>query len=86
MKLSLSAEQHQALVEHEGELIEVIDEVSHARFVLLPIEQFDRIKALLTADEFDVRDSYAAQSAALGAAGWDDAALDIYNDYDANRT
>jgi len=85
MALSLSAEQHQAIVNHPGEIVEVIDEVSRARFVLLPVEQFERIKALLTSDEFDVRDTYAAQSAALAVAGWDDPELDIYNDYDANR-
>jgi hypothetical protein len=69
MSLSLSPEQRQALADHPGELVELVDEVSRARFVLLPAEQFDRIKALLTTDEFDIREMYAAQSAALGAAG-----------------
>lgn len=85
MGITLSAEQRQALADRPGELVELVDEVSQARFVLLPAEQFDRIKALLTADEFDVRETYAAQSAALSAAGWDDPELDIYNDYDAHR-
>lgn len=85
MSISLSAELRQALADHPGEPVEFVDEVSHARFVLLPAEQFERIKALLTNDEFDLRETYAAQSAALGAAGWDDPELDIYNDYDANR-
>ncbi len=69
MSLTLSAEQRQALAEHPGEPVELIDEVSRARFVLLPAEQFDRIKALLTTDEFDIRETYSAQSAALEAAG-----------------
>lgn len=86
MSITLSAEQRQAIADHPGEPVELIDEVSQARFVLLPAEQFDRIKALLSTDEFDVRESYAAQSAALAAAGWDDPELDIYNDYDAHRT
>jgi len=86
MSISLSAQQRQALAAHPGEPVELIDEVSSARYVLLPAEQFDRIKALLTSDEFDVRETYAAQSTALAAAGWDDPELDIYNDYDANRT
>jgi hypothetical protein len=85
MTLSLTAEQRRALADHPGEPVEVIDEVSHARFVLLPAEQFDRVKALVAADEFDIRETYAAQDAALRAAGWDDPELDIYNDYDANR-
>ena len=85
MSISLSTEQRQALADRPGEPIELVDEVSQARFVLLPAEQFERIKVLLSADEFDVRETYAAQSAALGAAGWDDPELDIYNDYDAHR-
>ena len=83
MSVTLSAELRQALAAHPGEPVELIDEASQARYVVLPGEQFDRIKALLTSDEFDIRESYAAQSAALAAAGWDDPELDIYNDYDA---
>jgi hypothetical protein len=85
MILPLSAEQRDALAARPGELLELIDELSQARYVVLPGEQFDRLRALLTCDEFDVRETYAAQSAALAAAGWDDPELDIYNDYDANR-
>ena len=83
MSVTLPAELRQALAAHPGEPVELIDEASQARYVVLPGEQFDRIKALLTSDEFDIRESYAAQSAALAAAGWDDPELDIYNDYDA---
>jgi hypothetical protein len=85
MILTLSAEQRQAIVDHPDELVELIDEQSRERFVLLPLAQFERVKALLATDDFDVRESYAAQSAALAAAGWDDPELDIYNDYDANN-
>ena len=85
MSVSLSVEQRRALADHPGEPVELIDEVSHARYVLLPAEQFERVKALLTSDEFDVRETYAAQSAALAAAGWDDPELDIYNDYDVHQ-
>lgn len=49
------------------------------------MEQFDRLNALLATDQFDISETYAAQSAALAAAGWDDPELDIYNDYDAHR-
>jgi hypothetical protein len=85
MSVSLSAEQRQAVADHPGEPVELVDEVSRARYVLVPGEQFDRIKALLATDEFELSETYAAQSRALAAAGWDDPELDIYNDYDANR-
>jgi hypothetical protein len=85
MSVSLSAEQRQAVSEHPGEPVELIDEASQARYVLVPGEQFDRIKALLAADDFELRETYEAQSQSLAAAGWDDPELDIYNDYDAHR-
>jgi hypothetical protein len=85
MSMPLSAEQRQAIAACPGEPLELVDEVSHARFVLLPADQFDRVKALLTADEFEIGETYAAQSAALAAAGWDDPELDIYNNYDSHR-
>ncbi len=85
MSISIPSEIRKALADHPGELVELVDEATSARFVLLPAEQFDRIKALLTTDEFDVSETYAAQSVALAAAGWDDPDLDIYNDYTTHR-
>lgn len=69
---------------HPGEPIELVDDQSHDRYIVLPAEAFERIKALLTPDEFDIRETYAAQDSALASAGWDDPELDVYNDYDAN--
>ncbi len=40
---------------------------------------------MLESDEFDIRETYAAQEQALGNAGWNDPAMDAYNDYDAHR-
>lgn len=85
MSVSLTQEQLKALAAQPGEPLELIDDLSHARYVLLPAEQFDRVKALLSADEFDVRETYLAQDATLSKAGWDDPELDIYNDYDSHR-
>jgi len=85
MDISLSPELRKALADHPGQPLELIDEVSRARFVLLPAEQYDRVKALLATDAFALGETYEAQSAALAAAGWDDSDLDIYNDYDAHR-
>jgi hypothetical protein len=86
MSISLSDAQRQAMTERPGQPVEVIDEGSHARFVLVPVEHYERIQALLAAEEVDVRETYAAVSSAFAAAGWDDPELDIYNDYDAHRT
>ena len=85
MSISLTQEQVQALAAQPDEPLELVDDLSHARYVLLPAEQFDRVKALLSAEAFDLAETYAAQEAALGTAGWDDPELDLYNDDDAPR-
>ena len=53
--------------------------------MLLPAEAYRRAQALFD-DDFDVSDMYAVNSKALGKAGWDDPALDAYNDYDKHRS
>ncbi len=40
---------------------------------------------LLTDDEFGIRDAYPLQERVAAAAGWDDPAMDDYNDYNAHR-
>ena len=85
MSVSLTPEQLKALAAQPGEPLELVDDLSHARYVLLPAEQFDRVKALLSDDEFQLRETYPAQEATLADAGWDDPELDLYNDYDAHR-
>ncbi len=84
MTVSLSQELRDALAEHPGEPLELVDADSRARYVLVPAEQFDRVKALLSTEEFEISETYDAQSQALATAGWDDPELDVYNDYDAN--
>ena len=85
MSVSISAELREAIAAHPGEPVELVDDLSQSRYVVLPGETFDRIKALLTTDDFEIRETYAAQSSALASAGWNDPEMDIYNDYDAHR-
>ncbi|MEX0704338.1 MAG: hypothetical protein WD069_19715 [Planctomycetales bacterium] len=65
--------------------VKVEDDQSHEEYVLLPMPVYDRLAALFTDERFDVADTYAVQSAAAGAAGWDDPEMDVYDDYDAHR-
>jgi hypothetical protein len=43
------------------------------------------LKCIIGDEDFDVADTYAAQSKVAGAAGWDDEVMDVYDDYDAHR-
>lgn len=57
----------------------VVDEKTHAEYVLLPAAAYERLRALLGDEPFDIRDTYPAQDRALRAI-WDDPALDVYNE------
>ena len=75
-----------AIEEHGTEPVHVVDRSTKKRYVLVPEEQYERLKALLGADEdLDPRELYPVIEKAFGKAGWDDPAMDVYNDDDAHR-
>ena len=86
MQIPISPEIRDALSAHPGEPIELMDAQSSTSYVLVPRERYDQLRTLLSSDSADIRDTYAAQSEALHLAGWDDKSMDIYNDYDANKS
>jgi hypothetical protein len=57
----------------------VIDPVTQKVCELVPGDPFDRFKALLDDEPFDIGDTHAAQESTLAKVG-DDPALDVYND------
>jgi hypothetical protein len=85
MTPKLTEEQRAALEQHAGQPIVVIDPVKQAEYVLLPVELYQRVQALLGNDQSIIHETYSAQEQAFGDAGWNDSALDVYNDYDAHR-
>lgn len=85
MTIILNREQRHAIESHKDGPVYVVDTDTEQRYVLVPEDDWDRVRALLGADDFEVQDAYAAQSAAAGAAGWDDPAMDDYDNYDAHR-
>ena len=74
----LSEEMRQALTEHPGQPISVVDPTTQTTYVLVRAEVFEQMQALL--GDFDIRETYAAQEAVASEAGWKDPELDIYND------
>lgn len=81
----LTSEMRSALSETSGEPIQVEDDLTQLKYVLLPLPLFQRLQSFFTDAEFDVTDAYAAQSAVAGAAGWDDPEMNVYDGYDAHR-
>ena len=82
---ALSDEQRRALEHQQGKPLYIVDASTQETYVLLPAEAYRRAQALFD-DDFAVSDMDAATSQAFGKAGWDDSALDAYNDYDRNRS
>jgi PHD/YefM family antitoxin component YafN of YafNO toxin-antitoxin module len=82
MSVPLPEELRTVVIAHPGAPVELVDERTQAAYVLLPAEEFERLK---TAAEDDLSDTYAAQMESAMRAGWDDPRMDEYNDYDAHR-
>jgi hypothetical protein len=78
----LTEEMREALRDAARQPVQVEDEETHARYVLLPVDVYQRVRSIVQDDEFDISETYAAQDSAL-AAVWDDPELDVYENYDS---
>ena len=85
MTPKLTVEMREALLQQPGQPVTVEDDQTHLHYVLLPLNVYQRVRSLFADDSFDVTDSYAAQSAVAGAAGWDDPEMEVYDRYDDHR-
>ena len=82
MTVKLPDELRTVISAHPGEALELVDECTQTAYVLVPADEFHRLK---TVAEDDLSDTYAAQMESAMRAGWDDPRMDEYNDYDAHR-
>jgi hypothetical protein len=74
----LTAEQRQEL--GRAEPAYAVDPETKQTYVLVAIEQYERIKSLLAEDN-DVRSAYPLMDAVAAKEGWDDPEMDSYNIY-----
>jgi len=84
MGTKLTIEQHAELEQHGNTPMPVLDPINQKVYFLVSGEMFERVRALFDEETFDIRETYAAQEAAL-AKVWDDPALDVYNNYDLSK-
>ncbi len=82
MTMRLPDELRTVVIAHPGVPLELLDEQTHTAYVLLPAEEFQRMKA---ASGDELGETYTAQMESALHAGWDDSRMDEYNDYDAHR-
>jgi hypothetical protein len=81
MTVPLTEEQLRAVADRPGEPVRLIDPRTNQVFVLLRADDYERVRSLLEED-FDIRDTYPAQFASAMRAGWNDPAMDDYDNYD----
>lgn len=84
MTPKLTQEMREALQDDSRHPVQVEDEVTHDRYVLLPLSVYQRVRSIVD-DGLTVDELQTLQDEAL-AAVWDDPELDLYNDYDAHRS
>jgi hypothetical protein len=82
MTVKLPEELRTVLTAMPGAAVELLDEQTQQAYVLLPVEEFQRLKC---ATESDLTDTYVAQVESATQAGWNDPLMDEYNDYDSHR-
>ncbi len=79
----LTLEQHQSMAREEEAPPRVLDPVNHTRYVLVREEVYDRVRRLLDTDEDHfARDLAPHVMEVFGRDGWDDPAMDVYNELD----
>jgi hypothetical protein len=84
--IELTLEQRQAVAQQGETPPRAIDPDTQTTYVLIREEVFARVKALLEADNDRFPDDmYPHAMEVFGQAGWDDPAMDIYNDLDPRR-
>ena len=78
--VELSNEQRQELAQRGDRPLRVLDPDTNKVYFIIAGDVFERIAAVFSDDSLNASETYAAQSAAAGAAGWDDPEMDVYNE------
>jgi hypothetical protein len=81
----LSDQQRAALDAEGGAPVPVVDERTQQVYYLVAADQFERLRALLSADVVDPREMYPLIAKTAGEAGWNDPLMDDYDNYDEHR-
>jgi hypothetical protein len=81
--IELTAEQQQSLSREAEMPPRAVDPSTHTRYVLLPEDAYQRVRQLLESnDERFSQDVMPAVMEAFGRDGWNDPAMDVYDDLD----
>ena len=80
--IELTLEQREAAIKQGEQPIRAIDPDTHTTYVLIREEVYARIKSILQEEQSSqfLNDMYLPVMEVFGKDGWDDPAMDIYND------
>jgi hypothetical protein len=81
----LTEQMRKALAAENGQPIKLVDDQTKQLYYVITAEQFDAVRALIAEGDSDPRELYPLIAKTAAEAGWDDPAMDEYNDYDAHR-
>jgi len=77
MTVKLPDELRTVVTAMPGVTVELLDEQTRQSYVLLPVEEFQRLKHIA---DYDLGDTYVAQVESAMQAGWNDPLMDEYNE------
>ena len=85
--IELTLEQHQAMASTKEAPLRAIDPQTRTTYVLVREEIYDRMKSLLREEDDDqfVHALFQDTMRVFGRDGWDDPAMDVYNDLDPRK-
>ena len=76
----------QALDAERGQPVKFIDEKSMQVYYVISAEQFEAVRGLFSEGEFNPREVYPLISKTAGEAGWTNPEMDVYDNYDDQRS
>jgi hypothetical protein len=81
MTLELTENLQQALDAQPEQPLCVVDPRTHTTYVLIRKDEYERLQGMLYDDsEFSVRDAYPLMDEVAAKEGWNDSALDSYDE------
>jgi hypothetical protein len=76
---TIPSEIRQAIEQAGDAPVQLTDPETNAAYVIIRAEVYERMRALC--DDLDLRELYPMMNEVAARDGWDDPAMDIYNDY-----
>lgn len=82
--IELTLEQQEAVARDRGNLPRVVDPSTHTKYVLVHEDTYERVRRVFEADDDSqfVRAMTPHVMDVFGRDGWDDPAMDVYNELD----